>query len=109
VAAFRAAGTTHTDTVGGGGSCPTPPVSPSVSPSASPTVNPTGGPGCATAPFWNINAVYLGGNTVRHQRSANGVPGGPPSGDGVHLWRARWWTQGSEPGWTQQWEDLGRC
>lgn len=117
VAAFRSAGTTHTDTVGTGGTCPTPPVSPtvsptvspSVSPSVSPTVNPTGGPGCATAPFWDINSVYLAGNTVRHQRSANGVPGGPPSGDGVHLWRALWWTQGSEPGWTQQWEDLGRC
>jgi hypothetical protein len=111
VAAFRSAGTTHTDTVGTGGSCPTPSVSPSVSPTASPSpsVTPTGGTGCSTAPFWNINSVYLAGNTVRHQRSANGVPGGPPSGDGVHLWRARWWTQGSEPGWTQQWEDLGRC
>jgi hypothetical protein len=107
VAALRSAGTTHTDTVGTGGSCPTPSVSPTVSPS--PSVSPTGGSDCSTAPFWNINSVYLGGNTVRHQRSANGVPGGPPSGDGVHLWRARWWTQGSEPGWTQQWEDLGRC
>jgi hypothetical protein len=46
---------------------------------------------------------------VKHNRSANGIPGGPPSSDGVHLWRARWWTQGSEPGWTGQWEDLGRC
>jgi hypothetical protein len=113
VAAFRSAGTTHTDTVGTGGSCPTPTVSPTVSPTgsptASPTATPTGGPACSTAPFWNSSSVYVGGNLVRHQRSANGVPGGPPSGDGVHLWRARWWTQGSEPGWTQQWEDLGRC
>jgi hypothetical protein len=27
----------------------------------------------------------------------------------LHLWRARWWTQGSEPSWTAQWEDLGPC
>jgi hypothetical protein len=113
---YRASGVTHTDTVGtGGGTCPTstPTASQSASPSASPSVSPTpsstGGTNCANAPFWNINTVYLGGARVKHQRSANGVPGGPPSGDGVHLWRARWWTQGSEPGWTAQWEDLGRC
>jgi len=113
---YRASGVTHTDTVGtGGGTCPTSTptatgsASPPPSPSASPTPSSTGGTSCANAPFWNISTVYLGGARVRHQRSANGNPGGPPSGDGVHLWRARWWTQGSEPGWTQQWEDLGRC
>ena len=89
---------------------------PSRRPSPSPTPTPTGGTGCANAPFWNINTVYHGRRPAcKHERSANGNPGGPPSGDGVHLWRARWWTQGSEPGWTQQWEDLaaadrhGRC
>jgi hypothetical protein len=59
--------------------------------------------------MWTISAVYTAGTRVRHERSANGDPNGPKSGDGVHLWRARWWTQGSEPGWTAQWEDLGRC
>jgi hypothetical protein len=115
---YRASGVSHTDTVGtGGGTCPTsaptatgsPTSSPSPSPSVSPTPSTPGGTNCANAAFWNINTVYLGGARVKHQRSANGNPGGPPSGDGVHLWRARWWTQGSEPGWTQQWEDLGRC
>ncbi len=116
---FRASGVTHTDTMSGGGACPTgsptasPTVSPTTSPTSSPTASPTpsntGGPGCAGVASWNVNTVYLGGSIVKHQRSANGVPGGPPSGDGVHKWRARWWTQGSEPGWTAQWEDLGRC
>jgi hypothetical protein len=60
-------------------------------------------------PAWSISATYTNGQTVRHERSRDGDPNGPRSGDGMHLWRARWWTQGSEPGWTQQWEDLGRC
>lgn len=113
---YRASGVSHTDTVGsGGGTCPTgsptatSSPSPSISPSVSPTPTSTGGPGCVGVPSWSYSAVYHGGNRVKHERSANGVPGGPPSGDGVHLWRARWWTQGSEPGWTAQWEDLGRC
>ncbi len=115
---YRASGVTHTDTVGtGGGTCPTSTPTatgsasprPSASASPSPAPSSTGGTSCANAPFWNISTVYLAGARVKHQRSANGNPGGPPSGDGVHLWRARWWTQGSEPGWTQQWEDLGRC
>lgn len=122
VTGYRSGGVSHVDTVGtGGGACPTgsptagpstsasPSASASRSASASPSTPPTGGTGCANAPFWQISAVYTGGQQVRHERSANGVPGGPPSGDGVHLWRARWWTQGSEPGWTAQWEDLGRC
>ncbi len=115
---YRASGVTHVDTVGtGGGTCPTstptatgsPTSSPTASPPGSPTPSSTGGTNCANSPNWNINTVYNTGAKVKHQRSANGVPGGPPSGDGVHLWRARWWTQGSEPGWTAQWEDLGRC
>ncbi|MEU4236889.1 hypothetical protein [Actinoplanes sp. NPDC026619] len=55
------------------------------------------------------SAVYTGGNLVKHEKSRNGDPGGPPSGQGKHLWKARYWTQGSEPGWTEQWQDLGRC
>ena len=113
VASYRASGITHTDTVGTGGTCPTasPTASPtpSVSPTASPTPSPTGGTGCVGVPFWNINTAYQAGARVKHERSRNGDPNGPKSGDGVHLWRAKWWTQGSEPGWTQQWEDRGRC
>jgi len=124
VAGYRAAGTTHTDTMGtGGGTCPSPSASastsasPSTSPSTSPSASasastsatPTGGTGCTNASLWNVGTVYLGGAQVKWERSANGDPSGPKSGDGVHLWRARWWTQGSEPGWTAQWEDLGRC
>jgi hypothetical protein len=119
VAGYRAAGTAWTDTVGtGGGTCPTASPSnptspsPSASRSASPSPSPspsTGGTGCASAPLWTFNGVYLTGNQVRWERSANGNPSGPKSGDGVHLWQAKWWTQGSEPGWTQQWQDLGRC
>ena len=36
-------------------------------------------------------------------------PQRPRVGQGKHLWRAKWWTQGSEPGWTANWEDLGHC
>lgn len=117
VAGYRAAGTAHTDTVGTGGACPTsgptsttqptPTVQPT--PKPTPTTQPTGGADCSSAPQWTISAAYNAGATVRHERSANGDPSGPRSGDGVHLWRARWWTQGSEPGWTAQWLDLGRC
>lgn len=112
---YRAAGITHTDTMAGGGSCPTgsptgtSPPSPSVTPSVSVSPTPSGGVGCADAATWNFSAQYVAGTQVKWERSASGDPSGPKSGDGVHLWRARWWTQGSEPGWTQQWEDLGKC
>jgi hypothetical protein len=102
VAGFRSSGVAHRDTVGSGGSCPQPsnPGSPS---------NP-GDPGtCSNAPLWTVAGQYTAGTTVRWERSRHGDPNGPKSGDGVHLWRARWWTQGSEPGWTAQWQDLGRC
>jgi hypothetical protein len=119
VASYRASGIGHVDTVGtGGGTCPTasptaspsPSASPTRSPSPSPSVSPTGGPvGCTGVPTWQFSTAYAAGSTVKWERSRNGDPNGPKSGDGVHLWRARWWTQGSEPGWTAQWEDLGRC
>ncbi|BCJ55011.1 glycosyl hydrolase [Actinoplanes sp. NBRC 14428] len=108
-AAYRSAGTTFADTVEStGGSCTTPttpPSGPSTPPSSTPP--PTGT--CSTAPEWSFAAVYTAGQTVKHEKSRNGDPNGPASGEGKHLWRARYWTQGSEPGWTQQWEDLGRC
>ena len=99
VSAHRGAGRTFTDTIA---DCPgtTPPSDPP--PTDPPATD------CGTA-AWNISSVYTGGQLVKHERSRAGDPSGPPSGDGVHLWRARWWTQGSEPGWTQQWEDRGRC
>jgi hypothetical protein len=84
---YRTAGTSHVDTVNG---CTTPPPS-STPPSSTP---PPGGADCSTAAEWDWGTVYLEGRRVKH----NG-----------HLWQARWWTQGSEPGPTAQWADLGRC
>ncbi|WP_335990841.1 family 16 glycosylhydrolase [Glycomyces sp. MUSA5-2] len=104
VAGYRADGVDHTDTVGtGGGECPTDP------PTTDEPTDPPTGADCGTAPDWSFGSVYTAGNTVVHERSANGDPSGPKSGDGEHLWRANWWTQGSEPGWTPQWTDLGPC
>jgi hypothetical protein len=98
---YRAAGTSHVDTVGAGGSCtPTPPTNPpnpppTNPPTTPPTPPPTSPPvNCAAAPAWDWNTVYLEGARVRH----NG-----------RLWQANWWTQGSEPGLTAQWRDLGSC
>jgi len=106
--AYRAGGNTFTDTVDQTGTCSTPPTTP---PTTSPTTGPTTPPAtnCGNAPEWSIGGVYTAGNLVKHEKSAYGDPSGPPSGQGKHLWKARWWTQGSEPGWTQQWEDRGRC
>ncbi|WP_027346524.1 glycosyl hydrolase [Hamadaea tsunoensis] len=123
-AAYRSAGTGFADTVDAGGTCTTPSTSasasrsaspsPSASRSASPSASPSRStsplPGnCSGVPAWNINSVYNTNDRVTHERSKYGDPNGPASGDGVHVWRAKWWTQGSEPGWTANWEDLGRC
>ncbi|RKR92082.1 glycosyl hydrolase family 16 [Micromonospora pisi] len=104
VTAYRSAGTNHVDTVGTGGTCPTtPPTStpttrpPTTPPTTRPpTTPPTTAPpaNCAAAPAWDWGTVYLEGARVKH----NG-----------RLWQANWWTQGSEPGLTAQWRDLGRC
>ncbi len=78
-----------------GGSNPTP--TPTLPPGATPTPTPTPPPGQCSAPAWDPSTVYVGGNVVSH----NG-----------HLWRAKWWTQGEEPGTTGPWgvwEDLGPC
>jgi hypothetical protein len=90
VAAYRASGISHVDSVGAGGSCPT------ANPTRPPTTPPTSPPpvNCAGAPAWAWGTVYLEGARVRH----NG-----------RLWQANWWTQGSEPGLTAQWRDLGPC
>jgi len=105
-AAYRQAGTAFLDTVDSGGTC----TGPSPTATTSPTTSPTGQPtDCGNAPDWSFGAVYQGAALVVHERSRAGDPSGPPSGDGEHLWRSKWWSQGSEPGWTGVWEDLGRC
>ncbi|KMQ52498.1 chitinase, GH18 family [Chitinispirillum alkaliphilum] len=53
--------------------------------------------GDCDSPVWSRSSVYTGGQTVAH----NG-----------YRWRARWWTQGDEPGTTGQWgvwEEIGPC
>ncbi|MFI5839918.1 carbohydrate-binding protein [Catenuloplanes sp. NPDC051500] len=87
--AYRSAGTVHQDTLTTGGGC-----SPSTTPPATqpPTTQPPAS--CAGASPWAWGTVYLGGDRATH----NG-----------HLWQANWWTQGSEPGLTAQWRDLGTC
>ncbi|GAP63111.1 chitinase [Ardenticatena maritima] len=75
------------------------PVPPTATPQPTSTpVPPTPTPGgVCSAPAWDANAVYTSGDVVSH----NG-----------HEWRAKWWTQGEEPGTTGQWgvwEDLGPC
>ncbi len=74
---------------------PVPTSTPTTAPTATPT--PTPAPGACTAPPWDPTAVYVADDIVSH----NG-----------HQWRAKWWTQGEEPGTTGQWgvwEDLGPC
>ena len=43
---------------------------------------------------WNSTTAYNGGALVSYA-NVN--------------YKANWWTQGSEPGWTAQWRDLGPC
>ena len=109
---YRTAGNTFVDTVAATGGCSTPTNPPTTPPTTPPSSPPTSQPpatGCNNAPNWAFSSVYTGGNLVKHEKSKYGDPSGPKSGEGVHLWRARYWTQGSEPGWTEQWQDLGRC
>jgi carbohydrate binding protein with CBM5/12 domain len=90
-ASLRTSGVKFKDDLSGAGSCGTPPPISSSSTTSSSTPPPTS---CAGAAEWDWGTVYLEGQRVKH------------SG---HLWQARWWTQGSEPGPTAQWQDLGRC
>ncbi|HEX5199820.1 MAG TPA: glycosyl hydrolase [Actinoplanes sp.] len=115
-AAYRTSGSAFSDTVDATGGCSTPTTPPTTPPTTGPattppTTTPTTPPAtdCSNAPEWAFATVYTAGNLVKHEKSKYGDPSGPPSGQGKHLWKARYWTQGSEPGWTQQWEDLGRC
>ncbi len=64
-----------------------------------PTTVPTNTPqpGDCTYPAWHSSTVYVGGDRVTHNNQE---------------WRAKWWTQGEEPGTTGQWgvwEHLGPC
>ncbi|MGW1992717.1 carbohydrate-binding protein [Embleya sp. NPDC001921] len=46
---------------------------------------------------WERAAIYVANNSVSHKG---------------HAWKAKWWTQGEEPGTTGQWgvwQDLGAC
>lgn len=78
------------------------PTQPGNTPTNIPTLPVTNTPvptstGACTSPAWNRNSVYNGGNTVSWNN---------------HEWRAKWWTQGEEPGTTGQWgvwEDKGVC
>lgn len=79
----------------GGSPNPDPsPSDPTPSPSCpTPTDPPTG---CTAAP-WSNTPAYTGGTQVSHKG---------------HLWKAKWWTQGEEPGTTGDWgvwQDLGAC
>ncbi|MQY11793.1 GlcNAc-binding protein A [Streptomyces sp. RB5] len=56
-----------------------------------------GTPGTSCAVAWDAATAYTGGSQVTY---------------GGHTWRAKWWTQGEQPGSTGQWgvwEDLGAC
>ena len=66
--------------VGGGGNPPPPNPPPPGNPPPPP------GGGCGTA--WTRAGIYTGGTFVGHAGSK---------------WRAKWWTQGEEPGTTGQW------
>ncbi|MET0136572.1 MAG: carbohydrate-binding protein [Kibdelosporangium sp.] len=86
-ATYRSTGVRFKDDLAG--NCGTPPTDPPNPP------DPPGPPAdCTNAPAWAWGTVYLENERVKHNGS---------------LWRARWWTQGSEPGLTAQWESLGRC
>ena len=93
---YRTAGTSHVDTVNG---CTTPTSPPATTTPTIPTTpttptTPSQPANCSTAAEWDWGTVYLGGQRVKHN---------------AHLWQANWWTQGSEPGLTAQWADLGHC
>ncbi|MEU7318134.1 glycosyl hydrolase family 18 protein [Streptomyces sp. NPDC007083] len=56
-----------------------------------------GEPGECSGDAWAAATVYHGGDVVAH---------------GGHTWKAKWWTQGDEPGTSGGggvWEDLGSC
>ncbi|OII66315.1 glycoside hydrolase [Streptomyces sp. CC53] len=88
------------EAVGGTPQTPSPtptPTEPSPTPTPTgPTPTPTAPEGC-TAAAWDRAAAYTGGTQVSHEG---------------RTWKAKWWTQGEEPGTTGEWgvwQDLGAC
>ncbi|MEV5276158.1 glycosyl hydrolase family 18 protein [Streptomyces sp. NPDC051994] len=76
---------------------PTPTATNSPSPTPTATSSPTPVPGGCTATAWDKSAPYVGGTQVSY---------------GGHTWKAKWWTQGEQPGTTGEWgvwQDLGAC
>ncbi|WP_327323766.1 glycosyl hydrolase family 18 protein [Streptomyces sp. NBC_01210] len=72
------------------------PSAPAPSPS-NPTPSPSAPPAGCTAPAWSATPAYTGSTQVSHKG---------------HVWKAKWWTQGEEPGTTGEWgvwQDLGAC
>ncbi|GGM36841.1 chitinase [Longimycelium tulufanense] len=81
-------------TAGGTPTNTTTPTSTTATTTATTTTTP---PPVCHAPAWDRTEVYTAGDTVSHKS---------------HAWRAKWWTQGEEPGTTDEWgvwEDLGPC
>ncbi|WP_246574256.1 glycosyl hydrolase family 18 protein [Streptomyces genisteinicus] len=86
-----------------GGTPTTPPTTtpPTTTPPTTtpPTTTPPTTPpaGSCTAAAWAKATAYTGGAQVSHKG---------------HTWKAKWWTQGEEPGTTGEWgvwQDLGAC
>jgi Carbohydrate-binding module family 5/12 len=75
------------------GTCGTPPPT-DPPPTDPPPTDPPPVVDCSNAQAWNWGTVYLEGQRVKHAGK---------------LWQARWWTQGSEPGLTAQWQNVGTC
>ncbi|GHH48263.1 chitinase C-terminal domain-containing protein [Streptomyces candidus] len=70
---------------------------PGPGPDPTPTPTPTPTPGACAAPAYVAATAYGGGATVSHKG---------------RQWKAKWWTQGAEPGTTGEWgvwQDLGAC
>ncbi|MFO6425192.1 glycosyl hydrolase family 18 protein [Motilimonas sp. KMU-193] len=86
---------TGTGECGTGGIIPTqePTIEPTVTPTNEPTTEPTPIPTTEPSGEWNASSVYLSGDIVTYQGKT---------------YKAKWWTQGTEPGSTQwgPWEAL---
>jgi chitinase len=75
----------------------TPTAAPTQAPSNTPVATATPSGSSCTAPTWSSSAIYTTDNIVSWASKQ---------------WRAKWWTQGEEPGTTGQWgvwADLGVC